>query len=305
MLPLEIIKALFKKEHSYFALAVDAKRRTHVLLAILVLFVILILSAGGSILSSKLIFDKETTNILLKSFYNGFSVFILLILFTWLFVKFVEKRSFKTLGFLSGNVFKKYSKGFILGVLLQIASFLLIWMFIDVKSTAGRIQPNFLYPSLTVLAALIFFIIQGASEEIVFRGWFMQTIGWRHWPWLGFLLSMIFFVLAHSPNAGYNVLPYLNLVLVSTFLSIYILKEKNLWGVCGIHTGWNWTMGNVLGLSVSGNEKLGDSVFNLSLNGNEILTGGKFGIEASIIVTIIFGVGIIWQLIKYKNPNRI
>ena len=300
---MEKIKAIFKKEDSFFSLNEGAKRRTHVFVAILALIIIFVLTAISSKLLTLLFFEKDSSQLLIKKFTSAFFHFTFFILFTWLFIKFFEKRSFRTIGFIKDRALKQYSKGFLIGFLLVTTSFLFIGLFSDVKIVTGAHQPNVYYSALTIFIALLFFIVQGASEEIVFRGWFMQTVGSRHWPWLGFLLSIIIFSAVHLPNAGIDVLAFLNIALIATFLSVYVIKEKSLWGACGIHTSWNWVMGNVFGLNVSGNESMGDSIVNLSLTGNKIYTGGKFGLEGSIIVTIVIIAAITFE-IGYRKPVK-
>ncbi|MHC1703576.1 MAG: CPBP family intramembrane glutamic endopeptidase [Tenuifilaceae bacterium] len=299
---MEKIKEIFKKENSFFSLVEGAKRRTHVVLAIAAMIVIFVLSAVITHFSTILIFGEDN-QLFIRKFYTSITLFALMIFFIWLFVKYFENRSFRTIGFFKQGALTQYLKGFLLGIVLLAVSFIVIAIFSEVKIVTVHNQPNYFYTILTVLMALIFFIVQGAGEEIVFRGWFMQTVGYRHWPWLGVLLSIVLFSLAHFSNAGMNILPFLNVALIAVFLSLYILKEKSLWGVCGFHTSWNWTMGNVLGLSVSGNEGIGDSIVNFSFKGNDIITGGSFGLEASIIVTIIFVGVIIWNIRSFNTSN--
>ena len=73
-----------------------------------------------------------------------------------------------------------------------------------------------------------------------------------------------------------------------------------LWLPIGLHVGWNFTEGSLFGMSVSGGTATGGLVRG-SLNGPQILTGGQFGPEASIVAVIIslaVSLYFIWRLVR-------
>jgi len=63
------------------------------------------------------------------------------------------------------------------------------------------------------------------------------------------------------------------------------MATRNLWLAMGLHAGWNVTQGGVFGLPVSGFETRG--LFKGALGGDPLLSGGSFGLEASLIAVII------------------
>jgi hypothetical protein len=65
----------------------------------------------------------------------------------------------------------------------------------------------------------------------------------------------------------------------------YVVSRR-LWLPIGLHFGWNFALGGIFGLAVSGNRVEG--WLQCRLEGPEWLTGGIFGLEASL-VTIIMG----------------
>jgi hypothetical protein len=83
-----------------------------------------------------------------------------------------------------------------------------------------------------------------------------------------------------------------NSVLIGVLLSMAYLRTHALWLPWGIHVGWNFTLGFVLGLPVSGFR-----VFNLWLysdaTGPKWLTGGEYGVEGSASATVVLALGII------------
>lgn len=60
----------------------------------------------------------------------------------------------------------------------------------------------------------------------------------------------------------------------------------SLWLPIGIHWAWNFTQGNVFGFSVSGTGK-GESILNSMVNGPDLVTGGDFGPEASVVAVAL------------------
>ena len=129
-----------------------------------------------------------------------------------------------------------------------------------------------------VLIFLGGFIVQGAAEEILSRGWMMQVIGARYKPWLGVLISSLLFAILHWGNRGITPLPVINLIFFALFMALFVMKVKNLWSVCG--------------LSVSGTgEKV--TLFDLNTYGNTFISGGGFGPEGSIITTVVMLTGIL------------
>lgn len=140
----------------------------------------------------------------------------------------------------------------------------------------------------TLLATAVIFIASGAGEEAAFRGYPLQTFV-RSWPaWLALLPSSTLFAAAHLSNP--NVVPgfsFLNTLLAGVWLAAAYLRTRSLWFPLGIHWSWNWTMGAVLGLPVSGIESLAaHPLIAAAERGPEWLTGGAYGIEGGAACTI-------------------
>lgn len=149
------------------------------------------------------------------------------------------------------------------------------------------------------------FVIQGMSEEFIFRGYLMNTLGGRHNPWLAVIISSAAFSLAHIANPGFNLFIFFNLALFGVFAALYMIAFDDIWGACAIHSIWNFTQGSFYGISVSGTGET-ESIFRtVAASESKLLTGGEFGIEGSIITTFVLIVSSILVLIKIKkqNPN--
>jgi membrane protease YdiL (CAAX protease family) len=147
-----------------------------------------------------------------------------------------------------------------------------------------------------VLLVFLGWIVQGSAEEALARGWLLPVIGARYKPLAGIIISSIIFAIYHSLNPNVNPIAFLNLFLFGAFTALYALYEGGLWGVFGIHAAWNWAQGNLFGFEVSGLPPAGGMLFNLMEAGPDVVTGGPFGPEGGLAVTIILIVscGFVW-----------
>ena len=246
--------------------------------------------------------DKNQVDQLLKEPYGLIVPFGLMVGFLALWVRVYEKRLFKTVGFVRINFLRRYLLGFVTGIVMIAISVGLIIISGGATVEKDGIQPQNAMVINGILLLLFCFMVQGAAEEIILRGWFLQVIGVRYTPWKAILYSSVIFCLLHIPAQP---IAAVNLILFGLFLAFYCLHEGSIWGVCGWHTAWNWTMMNIFGLKCSGTESLGPTVFNLRTTGYSILTGGEYGPEGSIFTTLIFiaGIYVISKRIRDKSTH--
>jgi membrane protease YdiL (CAAX protease family) len=291
----ETLQTIFSPRNEFFLLADDAKRLPSIWISSLLLPIVFVFLAGliTQFLLAPLYFGdpSEASTFARQAFglYVMFGVVIILIaLWMWLF----EGRAFYKVGFTKDKIISRYLFGFGTGVGMNFAVVGLIALFGNVEFESGGTQAVGVAAIGSVTIMLFGFVIQGASEEILARGWMMQVIGARYKPWIGALISSIIFALLHLGNSGISVIAIINLVLFALLMVLYVLKDGSIWSACAWHSSWNWTLGNVLGLSVSGTgEKV--SLINLKTSGHELVTGGGFGPEGSLITSIVLLVAII------------
>lgn len=143
---------------------------------------------------------------------------------------------------------------------------------------------NFIW--FSILAVLV--MIVGSTEEVLTRGWMLPLLGKRYNVPFAIGVTSLFFMLLHSGNDGMTLMPIINLILFGVFAALYVVKEENIWGVCGMHSAWNWMQGNVLGIAVSGTEPAGGSLLKFVPKGHELISGGDFGVEGSIVCSILY-----------------
>ena len=151
------------------------------------------------------------------------------------------------------------------------------------------------------------FVVQGMSEEFIFRGYLMNTIGGSGYKtYIAVAVSAAIFALAHASNPGFGPLPFINLTMFGVFAALTMILYDNIWGVCAIHSIWNFTQGCLYGISVSGSSGSESILRSTPVSSHAFLTGGKFGIEGSIITTLVLGIGIASSLyaLSRKEPQK-
>lgn len=124
------------------------------------------------------------------------------------------------------------------------------------------------------------------------RGFAFQAYARRLGVVAALIGQAVLFAAMHGQNDGMGPLPLLNLVLVGIVFGCWAVAEGNLWGVCAFHAAWNWALLWLFGSTVSGQGSDGGGIFAVTLvsPGSDLLTGGVFGMEASLITTGILAV---------------
>lgn len=211
-----------------------------------------------------------------------------MIVIAFLFCRLLQKRPLRTLGFRREGIFKEYIIGIAAGFLVFSAAVLLCVL-------TGALELGGMSPGFSAGIFLLFtvgFMIQGMSEEVLCRGYFMVSVARRYPVVIAILANALFFAALHLLNQGISVLAFLNLVLFGVFASIYFLKRGNIWGVAAFHSVWNLAQGNFYGIRVSGMEMQCSVLQSDMVAGKEIWNGGAFGLEGGLAVTIVYVVGI-------------
>ena len=226
--------------------------------------------------------NKDLLSLLITLF--SFAFISLLVFFR---VKVIEKRSFSSIGFNKNNWLKKYSLGFLIGLAMMSIIVLILLPFGYITVDKNPIQPVGVSAIASVLVILFGWIIQGATEEIVTRGWLLNVLSTKYNIGVGLLISSTLFGLMHLTNPNVNYIAVINIILVGLFYGLYVIKTNDLWAVCGMHSAWNFAQGNIFGFKVSGLDVSVGSLIDLNLVGSDFVTGGIFGPEAGITATFI------------------
>ncbi|EGO8276004.1 CPBP family intramembrane metalloprotease [Enterococcus faecalis] len=137
-----------------------------------------------------------------------------------------------------------------------------------------------------LITGFVSFVATGVIEELVFRGFLFHRLS-NFNPMIALIVSSTLFSLLHSTNPGITSLGLINLFLFGLFLALMIYIFKSIAISIGIHITWNWAQGSLLGIPVSGTLSNGFFNTNIITNHSVLITGGDFGAESSIFITIL------------------
>jgi membrane protease YdiL (CAAX protease family) len=153
-----------------------------------------------------------------------------------------------------------------------------------------------------VVKALVFsgvlFMIAALAEEAFARGYPLQTMSRAGLTGLGILITSFAFAALHFLNPNFSTgLPFLNLVIAGVWFAVAWFRTRSLWLPLGMHWAWNWALGSLFGLPVSGKALVQHSVLRGTDLGPAWLTGGDFGIEGGIActITLILATLFVWR----------
>lgn len=178
--------------------------------------------------------------------------------------------------------------GLVLGAGVMTIIFALLLMTGQITLINALSDPQF---SAYTLAFVVIFILTGFFEEMFFRGYVMKTMIERNNKrWVIYVVSALVFGLVHitNPNvASMNgMVGIVNIILVGFLFAYMFETTKSLMLPIGFHITWNFFQGSVYGFSVSGIPPHG--LYELDIaGGNDLLTGGTFGIEGGLMATLV------------------
>ncbi|GAA2781915.1 CPBP family intramembrane glutamic endopeptidase [Saccharopolyspora taberi] len=260
--------------------------------AVALLVLALVTGAGAGLLEPRLALADQ---MVLMLAFGGTTALL------WLWIRFREGRPFGSVGFLPAS---RVPQRLALGA-AGAAVALSIPVLANVVSGQFTMDGPVPAQAAGVLLALAGFAVQASTEEIVTRGYLLQTT-YRKWGLTAaVVVQAVVFTALHGANAGVGVVPGLNLALISLLLVFWALAEGGLWGVCAFHAVWNWFQGNVFGVEVSG-MNLRTTLFDaeVATGSTSLLTGGQFGVEGSLITSAVLAVGVALAVIAYRRTVR-
>ena len=183
------------------------------------------------------------------------------------------------------HIAKNYCLGFLFGFLMMTAT-------VGIMRLTGQLTFGGFNLSVSGLGAFIFNLFmwfpQGASEELMFRGYMIPAFNKRYKTAVGVVVSSILFSAFHSLNPGFTPLASINLALIAVLFALIYLLTGDIWMTSAMHTAWNLTQGNIYGLQVSGN-LASNTVVKIvyDSNANPVITGGTFGPEGGLATTAV------------------
>jgi uncharacterized protein len=202
--------------------------------------------------------------------------------------RFVERRRPAELGFPRRNALRDLGLGLLLGAVLltAVAGLMALAGWYGVEGFLWD-QPNGNAAYLAIIL-LLYYALVAVSEEVLFRGIGFRIVEEGLGTWAALAVSAVLFGLAHLGNSNATLWAALALALESgiLFAAVYVLTRA-LWLPIGLHLAWNYFLGCVYGMPVSGSSQPG--LLQSVVTGPDLWTGGAFGPEAGLITVILAG----------------
>jgi len=219
---------------------------------------------------------------------------ILTLVYVWVFRRFIDRRSLVSLGLeWKGKFRKDLVLGLLWGAGMATVVFGLYWLFGLIQ--IQRVQ----FPLGSMLVTAVTLLFAAAQEELLLRGYLLNNLMQSANKYLSLLLVSVIFSAGHGMNPNLTIVGLLNIVLAGLVLGIYYVNRRNLWFPIGLHLAWNWFQGVVYGSPVSGMQI--PSIFVVEITGNEDLSGGGFGFEGSLIMTVVAVLAIVLLYFIYRQ----
>lgn len=202
---------------------------------------------------------------------------------TWMFRRGLDRRDLLSLGL--GRPRKVWYASVWAGVLLGMAPILLG---VPVMFWTGQYLYEGLQWSWTPLLFGTAMVFSAFNEELMTRGYLLNTVRESGGTVAGVLVSSVIFWLLHAENTGMwtSVWPSVNLFLGGVVLAELYLLSGNLWFVTAAHWGWNAAQGVLFDIPVSGNRLGGWIRIGLPEGSHAAVTGGEFGAEGSAVAAV-------------------
>jgi len=199
----------------------------------------------------------------------------------WIYIHYMGKRELTELGF--SNAFQEFGLGSLIGFGLFSLVIMTLWLL-------GFYRVNGIdFVLLSFMGTLVGAFVSGFAQELIFRAVVYRITEEWLGTWWALMISALLFGLIHLSSEGATIFSALAIALQAgiTLAAAYALTHR-LWMAFGLHMMWDFANDGIFGVGVAG--QTGQSIhglFQASLNGPSLLTGGGLGVEASIITLVV------------------
>jgi uncharacterized protein len=212
-------------------------------------------------------------------------VIVAVLLVYRVFVRWTEKRPVSELD--ARSALPNLIAGIGLGAIVFAVTIGVLYL-LGVYQVVGVDSWKILWPSAVAAAVAAVF------EEVLFRGIIFRIAEESLGSWLALVISALLFGAAHLLDKNANLQAGVAIALeAGVFLAAAYMLTRRLWFVIGVHFGWNFTEGGIFGAAVSGTSAPG--LLKANVTGPNYLSGGVFGVEASVVaIAICFLVAVLF-----------
>lgn len=221
--------------------------------------------------------------------YSGVVRRVLLIAGVLLLFHLFYKRPIKQLGLYR----KHWGRQLALGILFGAVFMSLLIALLCITGTVRLTDFNLAgFADATFWSGLILYIFIACYEELVYRGFFMTALKTTRNKWVIALVSAVIFGLTHLLDGGATILTVVNIVLIGLLFAYMFIKTGRLWLCIGFHLGYNFFERSLMGGGY--NSVAQTPLVHAALSGPDWLAGGAFGIDGSVVCTVLILLGFVF-----------
>jgi len=217
--------------------------------------------------------NESSEQHVIVSFFDLLGTLLLL----WIFMKFVDKEKFINLGFQTKNRLKDFIIGVVLGAAIMAAGYGLLILLNEIS------YQRMVFDFKEIVISIILYVIVAVSEEVLLRGYVLRSLMISFNKYIALIVSSVLFSLMHGFNPNVDLFGLTAIFLAGILLGISYIHTENLWFPIALHLSWNLFQ-TAFGFNVSGQDSY--SLIEFSVKENNLLNGGAFGFEGSILSVI-------------------
>jgi membrane protease YdiL (CAAX protease family) len=235
---------------------------------------------------------------LLTTFWSELLSGISVLVATFIVTRFINHKPFTAIGLsLHPSTFREFGHGCLAGFLMVTGVFVVEFSLGYVGLEWRGLHLHGI--SWVILSSTLIFAVGAFFEEVLFRGYFFQTLMQGVTLLPATLIVAALFALAHARNPNVSTFGLINVALAAIWLSFAYMKTRSLWLPCGLHFSWNFSQTTLYSFPTSGIQFAEQRFFLLTQSGPEWLTGGAFGPEGGALATLAL-VGGTWYVLKSR-----
>jgi membrane protease YdiL (CAAX protease family) len=168
----------------------------------------------------------------------------------------------------------------------------------------GMYRIDGLNPATFLIPAVALAISSGTFEELFFRGVIFKSVEDMAGSWIALILSSLVFGFVHLLNPAGTIVGavYISIEAGMLLAAAYLLTRR-LWLAMGVHMAWNYTLSAIYSGVVSGGVS-DPGLIRGTFERPELLTGGSFGLESSILALVLCtGAGIVMAVLAHRRGH--
>jgi uncharacterized protein len=205
--------------------------------------------------------------------------FIFTLLLTFVFRRWIDRKSFVSLGLdFNGHLGEAIAGG-------MLATFIICSSSLLLKATGHLKWMDIIFDSRALFLAFGSILIISFCEELIFRGYILNNLLDSFPGWLALLISSLLFMIFHwTGQSAIGFFSLVNSLIMGLILGLNYIYTRNLWFSFCFHIGWKFLEGPAFGFS--GDESF-QTFLQPELNGDANITGGANGLEGSVLLMAV------------------